>query len=297
MHALTDTTIDRFGAIPGTVHLVGAGPGDPGLLTLRAAALLASADLVLHDQLVTPEVVAMCDLRAQVVPVGRRCGDVVLSHEQVVARMVAAARSGQRVVRLKGGDPMVFGRGGEEAMELLAVGVGVEAVPGISAAVAGPAAAGIPVTHRGISRGFLAVTAHTFDGSDGLDWDIVARFPGTVVVLMGRRRWHDLTARLVASGRRPDEPAAAIAWASTPRQQVVTATLATIATASEDDALGTPAILVLGDVVALRNQLAGAVSVPGSLTSAADAPGQRHDRAGQRHDAALSSRSRHSGLE
>lgn len=266
MQALTDTAVERFGAIPGTVHLVGAGPGDPGLMTLRAAALLSSADLVLHDQLVTPEIVAMCDLRAEVVAVGRRCGEVVLSHEQVVERMVAAARDGQRVVRLKGGDPMVFGRGGEEAMELLAAGVGVEAVPGISSTIAGPAAAGIPVTHRGIARGFLAVTAHTFDGSDGMDWETVARFPGTVVVLMGRRRWHDLTARLVAAGRRPDEPAAAIAWASTPRQQVVTATLATIATASEDGALGTPAILVLGDVVELRDQLVDAVPIDRAMS-------------------------------
>lgn len=252
MQTLTDDATNRFGAIPGTVHLVGAGPGDPGLLTLRAAALLASADLVLHDQLVTPEIMAMCDLRSETVPVGRRCGNVVMHQDQVVERMVTAARAGKRVVRLKGGDPMVFGRGGEETTELLAAGVGVEMVPGISSTIAGPAAAGIPVTHRGIARGFLAVTAHTFDGSDGMDWDTVARFPGTVVVLMGRRRWHGLTTRLVIAGRRPDEPAAAIAWASTPRQQVVTATLATIATVADDDAIDTPAILVIGDVVALR---------------------------------------------
>ncbi len=255
MQAITDAAIERFGAIPGTVHLVGAGPGDPGLMTLRAAALLSTADLVMHDQLVTAEIVAMCDLRAEVVAVGRRCGEVVVPHEQVVERMVAAARTGQRVVRLKGGDPMVFGRGGEEAMELLAAGVGVETVPGISSTVAGPAAAGIPVTHRGIARGFLAITAHTFDGSDGTDWEAVARFPGTVVVLMGRRRWHDLTARLLMAGRRPDEPAAAIAWATTPRQEVATGTLATIATVADADALGTPAILVVGDVVGLRQHL------------------------------------------
>ena len=268
MDALTDEAIDHLGAVPGTVHLVGAGPGDVGLVTLRAAALLASADVVLHDQLVTPEVLALTPLGAEVVPVGRRCGDVVMTHEAVVAHMVDAARSGQRVVRLKGGDPMVFGRGGEEAVELLAAGVGVEVVPGVSSTIAGPAAAGIPVTHRGIARGFLAVTAHTFDGSDGMNWDTVARFPGTVVVLMGRRRWHDLTARLVAAGRRPDEPAAAIAWAATPRQRVVTATLATIAAASEDDALGTPAILVLGDVVELRQHILDAVPRVPALTVA-----------------------------
>lgn len=265
MHVLTETTVDRFGATPGTVHLVGAGPGDPGLLTLRAAALLASADLVLHDQLVTPEVLALADLRAEVVPVGRRCGQVVVPHAEVVTRMVEAAQAGRRVVRLKGGDPMVFGRGGEEAQELLAARVPVEVVAGVSSAIAGPAAAGIPVTQRGVARGFLAVTAHTFDGSEGMDWDTVARFPGTVVVLMGKRRWHDLTARLVAHGRRPDEPAAAIAWATTPRQQVVTATLATIAGAADDGAVGTPAILVLGDVVALRRQILAATPTAAAL--------------------------------
>lgn len=272
MLALTDAAVDRFGAIPGTVHLVGAGPGDPGLLTLQAAALLASADLVLHDQLVTPEVLALTDLRAEVVAVGRRCGAVEVPHREVVGRMVEAARTGRRVVRLKGGDPMVFGRGGEEARELLAAGVGVEVVAGVTSAVAGPTAAGIPVTHRGVARGFLAVTAHTCDGSDGMDWDAVARFPGTVVVMMGARRWHDLTARLVAAGRRPDEPAAAIAWASTPQQQVVTATLATIATASDDRALRTPAILVLGDVVDLRHDLAATATARshGTIPAMAD---------------------------
>lgn len=266
---MTPALVERFGASPGTVHLVGAGPGDPGLLTLRAAALLASADLVLHDQLVTPEVVSLVDLRAEVVPVGRRCGTVVVRHDAVVEHMVAAARAGRRVVRLKGGDPMVFGRGGEEAREVLGAGVPVEVVPGITSAVAGPAAAGIPVTHRGLARGFLAVTAHTFDGSEAMDWRAVARFPGTVVVLMGKRRWHDLTTRLIAAGRRPDEPAAAIAWATTPRQHVVTATLATIAAASDDEAVGTPAILVLGDVVGLR---AGA---PGRTTVASSPRGRR----------------------
>lgn len=266
--ALSDATTIRFGATPGTVHLVGAGPGDPGLLTLRAAALLASADLVLHDQLVTAEVVAMADLRAEVVPVGRRCGHVVVAHREVVAHMVDAARTGRRVVRLKGGDPMVFGRGAEEMQALLAAGVPVEVVAGVTSAIAGPVAAGIPVTHRGVARGFLVVTAHTSDGSAGMDWEAVARFPGTVVVLMGRRRWHDVTARLVAAGRRPGEPAAAIARATTSRQQVVTATLATIATAAADRAVDTPAILVLGDVVGLRPDPLPTTSARGATSRA-----------------------------
>lgn len=259
MDMLTPRARDHFARdARGTVHLVGAGPGDPGMVTLRAASLLATADVVLHDQLVTPEVLALAGLQAQIVPVGRRCGRIVMPHEQIVAGMVDHARAGRQVVRLKGGDPMVFGRGGEEARELLDAGVPVEVVPGIPSATGGPAAAGIPVTHRGLARGFLAVTAHTFDGSAAMDWQTVARFPGTVVVLMGRRRWHDLTARLVASGRRPDEPAAAVAWASTPRQHLVTGTLASIATAADDAALRTPAILVLGDVVDLRDDLVDA---------------------------------------
>lgn len=253
MDMLTPQAIQRFASeARGTVHLVGAGPGDPGMLSLRAASLLAAADIVLHDQLVTAEVVALAGLQAEVLPVGRRCGRVVMSHAEVVDRMVRDARAGLQVVRLKGGDPLVFGRGGEEAHELLDAGVPVEVVPGITSATAGPAAAGIPVTHRGVARGFLAVTAHTFDDSEAMDWATVARFPGTVVVLMGKRRWHDLTARLVGAGRRPDEPAAAVAWASTPRQHVVTGTVATIATIADNTALQTPAILVLGDVVDLR---------------------------------------------
>lgn len=253
MTLVTDDALRRFGATPGTVHLVGAGPGDPGLLTMRGASILASADVVLHDQLVTPEVIALAQISAEVMAVGRRCGDVVVAHEDVLAVMIERARRGERVVRLKGGDPMVFGRGAEEAAALLAAGVPVEVVSGITAAVGGPTAAGIPVTLRGVSRGFMTVTAHTVDGSDGVDWDVVARFDGTVVILMGRGSWGQLSSRLVAYGRSADEPAAAIAWASTPRQHVVVGTLATIAARAEAAGVTTPAILVIGDVVAHRD--------------------------------------------
>lgn len=256
MTLVHDDAVRRFGARAGTVHLVGAGPGDPGLLTVRAASLLASADLVLHDQLVPPDVIATVGLSADVRPVGRRCGDVVVSHADVVDLMARAARAGAAVVRLKGGDPTVFGRGGEEALELLDRGVGVELVPGVTSAIAGPALAGIPVTHRGLSRGVLAVTAHTRQGINDEDWDVVARFSGTVVVLMGRRTFGDLTRRLAAAGRPADQPAAAVAWAGTPQQQVVVATLSTIADAADRADLGSPAILVLGETVALHERLA-----------------------------------------
>lgn len=252
MRVVTLHAADRFGASPGTVHLVGAGPGDPGLLTLRAASLLATADLVLHDQLVSSEILALVDPRAEVQAVGRRCEQVVVTHEDVLDRLIAAGRSGRRVVRLKGGDPVVFGRGGEEAMACVAAGVAVELVPGVTSAIAGPELAGIPVTHRDRARGFLVVTAHTTGGSD-VDWAPIAAFPGTVVVLMGHARWAEVTADLIAAGRRPDEPAAAIACASTPGQQVVSGSVASIAEAGRD--LPTPAVLVIGDVVSLRDRI------------------------------------------
>lgn len=234
----------------GTVHLVGAGPGDAGLLTVRGAALLATADLVLHDQLVSDDVLAMVRRGADVVPVGRRCGHVVTTHQDVIARMINAARDGQRVIRLKGGDPMVFGRGAEESRACVDARVDVVLVPGISSALAGPAAAGIPVTHRDLARGFLVMTASTSDDRDP-DWGPAARFDGTLVVLMGRRRWGTVAARLIAAGRDPGEPSAVIANATLPGQQVARSMLATIAETADRLAIGTPAILVVGDVTAL----------------------------------------------
>lgn len=260
MTVVGPTALDQFAGRPGTVHLVGAGPGDPGLLTVRAATLLATADVVLHDQLVTPDVIALIRLGASVVPVGRRCGEVVVTHAEAVDRMVAEARRGRVVVRLKGGDPTVFGRGGEEAIELLERGVDVALVPGVSSAIAAPELAGIPVTHRGVSRGMLAVTAHTREGINDTGWDAVAAFDGTVVVLMGRRLFGEVADRLVAAGRAGDEPAAAVAWAGTPQQQVVTATVGTIAAASDAAGLGSPAVLVVGAVVRLRERLGRAPS-------------------------------------
>lgn len=233
------------------VHLVGAGPGDPELLTLRAARLLAEADLVLHDQLVPTAILALADPAAEVVAVGRRCGAVVVSHPAVVDRMATAALAGRRVVRLKGGDPVVFGRGGEETLALLARGVTTELVPGISSAIAAPELAGIPLTHRGRSAGFLVLTGQRRSGDDELggDWDLAARFSGTVVVLMGAARCGQLCAALVARGRPATTPAAMVAAAGRPDQQVVIGRLADLADRVVDAALPTPAVLVVGDVV------------------------------------------------
>lgn len=257
-------------AVP-VVHLVGAGPGDPELLTVRAARLLAAADLVVHDQLVPPAVLAEVGDGAELVAAGRRCGNVVLAHPAVVDRLAEGARAGRRVVRLKGGDPVVFGRGGEETLELAARGVATELVPGISSAVAAPELAGIPLTHRGLSSGFLVLTGRRRRDDDrlGPDWDLAARFSGTVVVLMGGERLGDLAAALVERGRAAATPAAVVAHAGRPEQAIVRGRLDDIATRAAD--LGTPAVLVVGDVVdvlaAVDASIAAASpSVPTSLS-------------------------------
>lgn len=233
------------------VHLVGAGPGDPELLTVRAARLLGEADLVLHDQLVPDGILALAAPGTEILPVGRRCGTVVVGHPAVVERMAAAAHAGRRVVRLKGGDPVVFGRGAEETLALLDRGVHTELVPGISSAVAAPELAGIPLTHRGVAAGFLVLTGQRRAGDDelGADWDLAARFSGTVVVLMGAGRCAELCATLVARGRSAATPAAMIAAAGRPEQRTVTGHLGDLALRVAEAELPTPAVLVVGEVV------------------------------------------------
>lgn len=253
------------------VHLVGAGPGDPELLTLRAARLLADAQLVLHDQLVPAEVLTLVSASAEVVPVGRRCGTVVVGHAAVVARMAAAANAGQRVVRLKGGDPVVFGRGGEETLALSALGVQTVLVPGISSVIAAPELAGIPLTHRGIAAGFLVLTGRRRAGEAaalGPDWDLAARFSGTVVVLMGAARCAELCAALVARGRDGTTPAAMVAAAGRPEQRVVVGRLDDLAERVAEAGSPTPAVLVVGDVVEVL-AAQGATAAPTARTSTA----------------------------
>jgi uroporphyrin-III C-methyltransferase len=233
------------------VHLVGAGPGDPELLTVRAARLLAEAELVLHDQLVSDRILELVAPGAEVVPVGRRRGAVTVGHQAVVVRMAAAAHAGRRVVRLKGGDPVVFGRGSEETLALSARGVATELVPGITSAVAAPELAGIPLTHRGLAAGFMVLTGQRRAGEDvlGSDWDLAARFSGTLVVLMGSHRCEELCATLIARGRPPTTPAAMVAAAGRPEQRTVLGQLDDLADRVAEAALPTPAVLVIGDVV------------------------------------------------
>jgi uroporphyrin-III C-methyltransferase len=242
-----------------TVFLVGAGPGDPGLITARGLDLLRRAQVLVYDRLVARELV-------QEAPIGclliSRDG---LSQEQVNELLVKHGRRGRRVVRLKGGDPFLFGRGGEEALALRRAGVPFEVVPGVSALASVPAAAGIPVTHRGLSRQITIVTGHGAGGDDGLDCAALARTPGTLVVFMGLEGLDELSAGLIAHGADPDLPAAVVSRGTTDEQEVAVATLATIAGASAG--LRTPALLVVGEVVGLAEAL-GPAAVADRLLAA-----------------------------
>lgn len=237
----------------GPVHLVGAGPGDPELLTVRAARLLTEADLIVHDQLVPASILALADPRAELIPVGRRLGHVVLAQDEVIDLLAEAARRGRRVVRLKGGDPVVFGRGAEEALELAERGLASELVPGISSAIAAPELAGIPLTSRGVAAGFLVVTARSAAGSvDRPDWDLAAQFTGTLVVLMGATRVEEIAGQLIDRGRPRCTPAAIVERAGLPEQRVVTGDLGDLPARAHAAGTGTPAVIVIGDVVAIR---------------------------------------------
>jgi uroporphyrin-III C-methyltransferase len=243
---------------PGTVALVGAGPGDPGLLTLRAAQLLAEADVVLTDRLVSKEVLGHVRPEAQVVDVGKTSWTgVAPRQEEISAQLVAHAREGRRVVRLKGGDPFVFGRGSEEAEALVAAGIAFEVVPGISSAIAAPAYAGIPVTARGYTQDVCVVTGHLDpdDPASRVRWQALATGPGTLVILMGQDRLPLLTAGLIRHGRAAGTPAACVEQGTTAQQRVVVSTLEHLARDVAAAGLRAPVTTVVGDVVRLRDAL------------------------------------------
>lgn len=252
-------------AVPGTVHLVGAGPGDPALITLRGARLLETCTLVASDRLVAPELLELVPADAVRLDVGKRLG-AGWRQDEIDDLIVDAARAGHAVVRLKGGDPFVLGRGGEEAAACVAAGVPFEVVPGISSAIAAPAAAGIPVTHRGMAPAFAVVTGHEDPTKPGpqVDWAALAVFPGTLLVLMGVGSLARSTAELIANGRCATTPAAAIQWGTTPRQRVVEAPLGELAAAVALAGLGAPATIVIGDVVAMRGVLAAEPALVGA---------------------------------
>ena len=235
---------------PGSVWLVGAGPGDPGLLTLHAAHALGQADIVLHDALVSDEILSLAP-QAILEHAGKRAGGTRTPQLRINQRLIQLARQGLRVVRLKGGDPLVFGRGGEEALALVAAGIPFRIVPGISAGLGGTAAAGIPITHRGLARSVAFATGHDSSGDlAGLDWAALARGAEVLVLYMAQRQIGAIAERLIAAGRPPDDHVALISDATTPRQAV---TLTTLCDAQrEATASAAPLLIVIGPVVALR---------------------------------------------
>jgi uroporphyrinogen III methyltransferase/synthase len=238
----------------GHVAIIGAGPGDPGLLTLRGAALLGEADVIVHDRLVSDEVLALAP-QAERIDVGKMPGGVSASQSAINATLVELGLAGKRVVRVKGGDPYIFGRGSEERAACLAAGVAVEVVPGITSAIAGPASVGIPVTERGIARSCAIVTARTGDGApeQALPFDALAAMD-TVVVLMGRERLGDIVAGLLRSGRSPETPAALIERATWLEERAVRGTLASIEAIAKHAAIEAPAVLVIGTVARERDE-------------------------------------------
>ncbi|MSQ42225.1 MAG: uroporphyrinogen-III C-methyltransferase [Dehalococcoidia bacterium] len=246
----------------GHVWLVGAGPGDPGLITVAGLAALRRAEVVLYDRLAPPQLLEACDQTAVLIDAGKAAGDHAMTQEQINAVLVEHARAGRRVVRLKGGDPFVFGRGSEELLALAAVGIAATVVPGVSSAIGGLAAAGVPVTHRGVASSFAVITGHEdpTKAEAAVHWERLATAVDTLVVLMGVGRLDAIVAALIAGGRSGDTPAALVQEATTADQRSVEAPLARIAQTAREAGIKAPALLVVGEVVRLRARLAGATS-------------------------------------
>jgi uroporphyrinogen III methyltransferase / synthase len=244
---------------PGRVCLVGAGPGDPGLLTVRALERLREAEVVVYDRLVNPAILDEAPPEALRIFAGKRVGSHCLPQAAINALLVHHAEAGRFVVRLKGGDPFVFGRGGEEALALARAGIDFEVVPGISSALAVPAYAGIPVTHRGVAASFAVLTGHEDPSKDGdaVDWPRLATAVDTLVVLMAVGTFPRIVGALLANGRPPETPVALIRWGTTEAQEVRVGTLADIVGRARG--LEPPVVAVIGEVVALRDRLAWAV--------------------------------------
>lgn len=240
----------------GMVYLVGAGPGDPGLITVRGLQCIQAADAIVYDRLVPVELLAHARPGAEKIFAGKEPGRHHAEQDEICRLLVELARTGKVVCRLKGGDPFVFGRGGEEALALAQAGVPFQVVPGVSAAMAVPAYAGIPVTHRILARSFTVVTGHTVAAEGGVDWEALARGGGdTLVLLMAMTHLDAILRRLVAGGRAPATPAAAIQWGTLPQQRVVLGTLGDLAQRVKDAGLGSPAVVVVGPVAALGHEL------------------------------------------
>ena len=250
---------------PAAVTLVGAGPGDPDLLTVKAARALGQATLVLYDHLVSKDVLKLIREDADLIYVGKEAGHHTLTQEGIIELMIRLARSGRAVLRLKGGDPYIFGRGGEEAQALAAAGIPFETIPGISAAQAAGALAGIPLTHRDHACSLIFATGHLREAVDGeprsvdLDWDMLARPRQTVVIYMGLGSLAIISEQLIGHGLSPETPAALVEKASTPQQRCLRGSLQTLPMLAKLHGVKPPALLIIGEVAALHEQLAPAM--------------------------------------
>ena len=243
----------------GEAWLVGAGPGDPGLLTIRALQILETADVILHDRLVSDEVLGLARRDADRISVGKTPGCRANSQEEINALLVSLVRAGKRVCRLKGGDPFIFGRGGEEAEALKSAGLRYQVIPGITAAAGCAAYSGIPLTHRDLSQSVALVTAHGKDSVDSLDWPALARERQTLAFYMAVQRFPDLMNHLIDNGRSADTPVAIIENGTTPRQRVIRGTLGQLTLLAEANKVAAPAMLIVGEVAALGAELPAAM--------------------------------------
>ncbi len=242
-------------AVPGKVYLVGAGPGDADLLTLRAARLIAEADVLVYDYLVSPEVMKLANPKAELIFAGKRRGDHALPQHELNLLLVKLAKQDKRVVRLKGGDPYIFGRGGEEVETLFAHGIPFEVTPGITAATGIAAYVGIPLTHREYAQACVFVTGHLKDGSIDLDWQGLARKKQTVVIYMGLVGLPVLCAKLIEYGLPVDWPAAIVQQGTTPNQRTVVGNLSTLPKLATDAAMKAPTLVIVGEVANLHTKL------------------------------------------
>ncbi|HUU58621.1 MAG TPA: uroporphyrinogen-III C-methyltransferase, partial [Phycisphaerae bacterium] len=242
----------------GCVYLVGAGPGDPGLITVRGRDLLSQADVVVYDRLVAPRLLECARPDAELIYAGKQPGTRAMSQEQINELLISRARGGAGVVRLKGGDPFVFGRGGEEALALAEAGIRFEVVPGVTAGVAAPAYAGIPVTHRMMAGSFAMATGQEATDKDApdLDYDALARWKGTLEFYMGVRNLEPICKALMDHGLSGETPAAVIQWGTTPRQHVIAGPLHTLPSLAAEADVTPPAMIIIGEVVRLRERLA-----------------------------------------
>ena len=240
----------------GKVYLVGSGPGDPELLTIKAKRLIEEADVIVYDQLPGPAILESLPESAKRIDVGKYAGDHTLSQEEINRLLIDHALQGKMVVRLKGGDPYLFGRGGEEAVELRKAGIRFDVVPGITSSIAVPASAGIPVTHRDHASMVTIITGHEQKkGESMIDWEWLAKSKGTIVVLMGVSTLSQYISKMVQSGSDPDTPVAIIERGTRPDQVVTTGSLSTIVDIAEKRGVVAPAIVVIGDVVRLHEEL------------------------------------------